>query len=87
MKDYGVMFKKLLKALNDKDCPDFILFDSVMIISTRNITKIIHDQFLNSRKTIDDPFVTIYSDVNETRIKEIKISQILEAIEKAKAEA
>lgn len=84
---YKIMFKKLLKALNDKDCPDFILFESVMIINTRNITKIILDVFLNSSITADDPIVTIYSDGEESRIRQFKISQILEAIEKAKAEA
>lgn len=87
MENCDVMFKKLLKALNDKDCPDFILFKSVMIINTRNITKIILDVYLNSRETADDPIVTIYSDGEETRIRQLKISQILEAIEKAKAEA
>lgn len=84
---YKIMFKKLLKALNDKDCPDFILFESVMIINTRNITKIILDVFLNSSITADDPIVAIYSDGEASRIRQFKISQILEAIEKAKAEA
>ena len=80
------IFTDLLKELNDKDCPQFVMIDSFVILNIRNITKIIFDSLKNYKETINDPFVEIYSDDNESRIKHIRISVIINAIKSAKRE-
>ena len=76
----------LLKELNDKDCPKFIVFNELMILNTDNINLILIDAKRNYKETKDDPFVEILFGEEREKLYGIRVSQILEAIKQSKVE-
>ena len=79
-------FEQLTKALNDKSCPEFILLGPFIIINKNSIASIIFDSLLNYGEISEDPIVIIYSGTEESKIRKVKISEIIEAIENTKKE-
>lgn len=74
----------LLKELNKKDCPKFILLNDIIILSTNNINSILFDTKKNYKETKDDPFVEILFGEEREKIYGLRVSQILEAIKQGK---
>lgn len=76
----------LLKELNKKDCPKFILLNDLLILSTNNINSILFDTQRNYKETKDDPFIEILFGEAKEKIFQLRASQILEAIKQCKVE-
>lgn len=74
----------LVKELNKKDCPKFIVLNEFMVLNTNNINTILFDMKKNYKKTIDDPFIEILFGEESEKIYGLRVSQILEAIKKGK---
>ena len=74
----------LVKELNKKDCPKFIILDELMILNTNNINSILFDTKKNYKETKDDPFIEIFFGEEREKIYGLRVSQILEAIEQGK---
>lgn len=74
----------LLKELNKKDCPKFIILDGLMILNTNNINSILFDTRKNCKETKDDPFIEILFGEEREKIYGLRVSQILEAIKQGK---
>lgn len=70
----------LLKELNKKDCPKFIILNEFMILNTNNINSILFDTKKNYKETKDDPFIEILYGEEREKIYGLRVSQILEAI-------
>lgn len=47
----------LVKELNKKDCPKFIILNEFMILNTNNINSILPDIKRNYKETKDDLFI------------------------------
>ena len=76
----------LLKELNKKDCPKFIILNEFMILNTNNINSILFDTKKNYKETKDDPFIEIFFGEEREKIYGLRVSQILEAIKQGKKE-
>ena len=76
----------LLKELNKKDCPKFIILNEFMILNTNNINSILFDTKKNYKETKDDPFIEILFGEESEKIYGLRVSQILEAIKQGKEE-
>lgn len=76
----------LVKELNKKDCPKFIILDELMILNTNNINSILFDTRKNYKETKDDPFIEILFGEEREKIYGLRVSQILEAIKQGKKE-
>ena len=76
----------LVKELNKKDCPKFIVLNELMILNTNNINSILFDTRKNYKETKDDPFIEILFGERSEKIYGLRVSQILEAIEQGKEE-
>lgn len=74
----------LLKELNKKDCPKFIILNEFMILNTNNINSILLDTKKNYKETKDDPFIEILFGEESEKIYGLRVSQILEAIKQGK---
>ena len=74
----------LVKELNKKDCPKFIVLNELMILNTNNINSILFDTRKNCKETKDDPFIEILFGEKSEKIYGLRVSQILEAIEQGK---
>ena len=74
----------LLKELNKKDCPKFIILNEFMILNTNNINSILFDTKKNYKETKDDPFIEILYGEEREKIYGLRVSQILEAIKQGK---
>ena len=74
----------LLKELNKKDCPKFILLNDLIILSTNNINSILLDTKKNYKGTKDDPFIEILFGEEREKVYGLRVSQILEAIKQCK---
>lgn len=74
----------LVKELNKKDCPKFIILNELMILNTNNINLILFDTKMNFKETIDDPFIEILYGEKSEKIYELHVSQILESIKQGK---
>ena len=74
----------LLKELNKKDCPKFIILNEFMILNTNNINSILFDTKRNYKETKDDPFIEILFGEEREKIYGLRVSQILEAIKQGK---
>lgn len=70
----------LLKELNKKDCPKFIILNEFMMLNTNNINSILFDTRKNCKETKDDPFIEILYGEEREKIYGLRVSQILEAI-------
>ena len=77
-------FASLLKELNKKDCPKFIILSELMILNTNNINSILFDTKRNYKETKDDPFIEILFGEEREKIYGLRVSQILEAIKQGK---
>ena len=77
-------FASLLKELNKKDCPKFIILNEFMILNTNNINSILFDTKRNYKETKDDPFIEILFGEEREKIYGLRVSQILEAIKLGK---
>ena len=77
-------FASLLKELNKKDCPKFIILNEFMILNTNNINSILFDTKRNYKETKDDPFIEILFGEEREKIYGLRVSQILEAIKQGK---
>lgn len=76
----------LLKELNKKDCPKFIILNELIILNTNNINSILLDTKKNYKETKDDPFIEILFGEEREKIYGLRVSQILEAIKQGKKE-
>ena len=76
----------LLKELNKKDCPKFIILNEFMILNTNDINSILLDTKKNYKETKDDPFIEILFGEESEKIYGLRVSQILEAIKQGKNE-
>lgn len=74
----------LLKELNKKDCPKFIILNEFMILNTNNINSILFDTKKNYKETKEDPFIEILFGEESEKIYGLRVSQILEAIKQGK---
>lgn len=74
----------LVKELNKKDCPKFIILNELMILSTNNINSILFDTKNNYRATKDDPYIEILFGEKCEKVYGLRVSQILEAINQGK---
>ncbi len=74
----------LLKELNKKDCPKFIVLNELMILNTNNINSILLDTKKNYKETKDDPFIEILYGEESEKFYGLRVSQILEAIKQGK---
>ena len=74
----------LLKELNKKDCPKFIILNELIILNTNNINSILLDTKKNYKETKDDPFIEILYGEEREKIYGLRVSQILEAIKQGK---
>ena len=74
----------LLKELNKKDCPKFIILNEFMILNTNNINSILFDTKKNYKETKDDPFIEILFGEEREKFYGVRVSQILEAIKQGK---
>lgn len=74
----------LVKQLNKKDCPKFIILNEFMILNTNNINSILLDIKKNYKETKDDPFIEILFGEEAEKIYGLRVSQFLEAIKKGK---
>lgn len=74
----------LLKELNKKDCPKFIILNEFMILNTNNINSILLDTKKNYKETKDDPFIEILFGEESEKFYGLRVSQILEAIKQGK---
>ena len=74
----------LLKELNKKDCPKFIILNELIILNTNNINSILLDTKKNYKETKDDPFIEILFGEEREKIYGLRVSQILEAIKQGK---
>lgn len=74
----------LLKELNKKDCPKFIIFNELMILNTNNINSILFDTKRNYKETKDDPFIEILFGEEREKFYGLRVSQIQEAIKQGK---
>ena len=79
-------FASLLKELNKKECPKFIILNEFMILNTNNINSILFDTKKNYKETKDDPFIEILYGEEREQIYGLRVSQILEAIKQGKKE-
>ena len=79
-------FASLLKELNKKECPKFIILNEFMILNTNNINSILFDTKRNYKETKDDPFIEILFGEEREKIYGLRVSQILEAIKQCKEE-
>ena len=77
-------FASLLKELNKKECPKFIILNEFMILNTNNINSILFDTKKNYKETKDDPFIEILYGEEREKIYGLRVSQILEAIKQGK---
>jgi len=77
-------FASLLKELNKKDCPKFIILNEFMILNTNNINSILFDTKKNYKETKDDPFIEILFGEEREKIYGLRVSQIMEAIKQGK---
>ena len=74
----------LVKELNKKDCPKFIILHEFMILNTNNINAILFDTRKNCKETKDDPFIEILYGEESEKLYGLRVSQILEAIKQCK---
>lgn len=74
----------LLKELNKKDCPKFIVLEEFIILNTNNINSILFDTKRNYKETKDDPYIEIMFGEESEKIYGLRVSQIMEAITKGK---
>lgn len=74
----------LVKELNKKDCPKFIILNDLIILNTNNINSILLDTKKNYKETKDDPFIEILFGEESEKIYGLRVSQILEAIKQCK---
>ena len=74
----------LVKELNKKDCPKFIVLEECIVLNLNNINGILLDTKKNYNKTKDDPFIEILFGEEREKIYGLRVSQILEAIEQGK---
>lgn len=74
----------LLKELNEKDCPKFIVLEESLILNTNNINSILIDTKRNYKETKDDPFIEIFFGERSEKIYGVRISQILKSINQGK---
>ena len=77
-------FASLLKELNKKDCPKFIILNEFMILNTNNINSILFDTKKNYKETKDDPFIEILFGERSEKIYGLRVSQIMESINQCK---
>ena len=78
------LLASLLKELNKKDCPKFIVLEEFMILNTNNINSIMFDIKRNYKETKDDPFIEILYGEKCEKIYGLRVSQIIEAINQGK---
>lgn len=74
----------LVKELNKKDCPKFIILEETVILNLNNITEILPDIKRNYKKTKDDLFIEIFFGEENQKLYGLRVSQILEAINQGK---
>ena len=74
----------LLKELNKKDCPKFIVLEGFIILNTNNINSILIDTKRNYKETKEDPFIEILFGEKSEKIYELRVSQIMESINQCK---
>lgn len=74
----------LLKELNKKDCPKFIVLEEFIILNTNNINSILVDTKRNYKETKDDPYIEIMFGEKSEKIYGLRVSQIIEAITQGK---
>lgn len=77
-------FAELVKELNKKDCPKFIVLEDTVILNLNNITEILPDINKNYKETKDDLFIEILFGEKSEKIYGLRVSQILEAINQGK---
>lgn len=77
-------FEELVKELNKKDCPKFIVLEDFVILNLNSITEILPDINRNYKKTKDNLFIKIFFGEEHEKIHGLQVSQILEAIKQAK---
>jgi hypothetical protein len=74
----------LVKELNKKDCPKFIVLKECIALNLNNINEILLDIKKNCKETKDDPFVEILYSEESEKLYGLRVSQILEAINQGK---
>ena len=74
----------LVKELNKKDCPKFIILGELMILNTSNINSILFDTKKNYKATKDDPFIEILFGEECEKFYGLRVSQIMKAIKQGK---
>lgn len=74
----------LVKELNKKDCPKFIVLEDMVILNLNNITEILPDIKRNYKETKDDLFIEIFFGEYHEKIYGLRVSQLLEAIKQCK---
>lgn len=74
----------LLKELNKKDCPKFIVLEDFMILNTNNINSILFDTKRNYKETKADPFIEILFGEKSEKIYGLRVSQIMKSIRQFK---
>ena len=77
-------FEELVKELNKKDCPKFIVLEDFVILNLNSITEILPDIKRNYKETKDNLFIEIYFGEEHEKIHGLRVSQILEAIKQCK---
>lgn len=74
----------LMKELNNKDCPKFIVLEEFMILNTDNINSVLIDTKRNYKETKEDPFIEILFGERSEKIYGLRVSQILKSINQGK---
>ena len=74
----------LMKELNKKDCPKFIVLEESIILNTNNINSILIDTKRNYKETKEDPFIEILFGEKSEKIYGLRVSQIMESINQCK---
>ena len=74
----------LLKELNKKYCPKFIVLEGFIILNTNNINSILFDTKRNCKETKEDPFIEILFGEKSEKIYGLRVSQIMESINQCK---
>lgn len=74
----------LVKELNKKDCPKFIVWKEFIVLNLNNINEILFDIKKNCKETKDDPFIEILYGEEREKLYGLRVSQILEAINQGK---
>ena len=85
----GIMnsLASLVKELNKKDCPKFIILEDSVILNLNNINEILPDIKKNYKETKDNLFIEILFGDEREKLYGVRVSQILEAIKQCKEKA